>query len=305
MFKTTINVIFIFALIIVNPISNNNAVVYSQTSGSYPEFVETGIASWYGPGFHGRKTANGERFNTNELTAAHKTLPFNTILKVTNLENDRYTIVRVNDRGPYARGRIIDLSYAAKSEIGMKGLAKVKIEIVNPEVNTEKTISEDLTSLSFFKDAISISHKIYLKFQDNKSKYSETKFKTQDILRDMISTFKKVKIVLDNSDQELQLQNDNPEIDELKIIDITNNISSINGYSIEIAHFENEIEAEKLIGDLELLNFDDVILVELQNNDSKHYKVYLGYYETSEDAADDIRILNNNGYSTELLKVLG
>ncbi|MBK7255497.1 MAG: septal ring lytic transglycosylase RlpA family protein [Ignavibacteria bacterium] len=72
------------------------------------------MASWYGPGFQGRKTANGERFNTYEMTAAHKTLPFNTLIKVTNLDNGVSTVVRINDRGPFVRGRIIDLSNAAK-----------------------------------------------------------------------------------------------------------------------------------------------------------------------------------------------
>ena len=99
---------------------------------SATNFEEIGIASWYGPGFHGKKTSNGEIFNTRELTAAHKLLPFNTRVKVTNLENGQSVIVRINDRGPFVRDRIIDLSQAAANRIGMikKGTAKVHLQYV-------------------------------------------------------------------------------------------------------------------------------------------------------------------------------
>jgi rare lipoprotein A len=94
--------------------------------------AETGYASWYGGKFHGRTTASGETFDTHSLTAAHKTLPFNTIVKVTNLENGETVRVRINDRGPFVKGRIIDLSMAAAKAIGIlgRGVAPVKIEIV-------------------------------------------------------------------------------------------------------------------------------------------------------------------------------
>lgn len=91
-----------------------------------------GIASWYGPGFHGRTTASGERYNSNALTAAHRSLPFGTKVKVTNLNNGRVVVVRINDRGPYAGRRIIDLSAAAARRLKMvkSGVAPVKIEIL-------------------------------------------------------------------------------------------------------------------------------------------------------------------------------
>jgi rare lipoprotein A len=95
-----------------------------------PFFSQEGTASWYGGAHHGRKTANGERFNMNGMTAAHKSLKMGTVLRVTNLENGRTTTVRVNDRGPYVNGRIIDLSAAAARDLGMKqdGIARVKLE---------------------------------------------------------------------------------------------------------------------------------------------------------------------------------
>jgi rare lipoprotein A len=90
--------------------------------------TQTGIASWYGPGFQGRRTANGERFDTNQLTAAHKTLPFGTRVRVTSLVNGKEVVVRINDRGPFIAGRIIDLSRAAAQAIGLSGVKRVVIE---------------------------------------------------------------------------------------------------------------------------------------------------------------------------------
>lgn len=103
-----------------------------------PGWTETGIASWYGNPYHGRKTSSGEVFDMNQMTAAHRTLPFGAMVKVTNLENRRTVMVRINDRGPFVEGRIIDLSRAAAREIGLlgPGLARVRIELAgytNPE----------------------------------------------------------------------------------------------------------------------------------------------------------------------------
>ncbi len=89
-------------------------------------------ASWYGPGFHGRRTANGEIFNQYAMTAAHKSLPFGTKVKVTNLNNGRSVVIRVNDDGPHIPGRIIDLSQGAAAKIGMlsSGTAPVRLQIL-------------------------------------------------------------------------------------------------------------------------------------------------------------------------------
>jgi rare lipoprotein A len=97
-----------------------------------PEWVQQGPVSWYGPGFHGRRTANGEIFDTHELTMAHRSLDFGSQVRVTNLENGRSVVVRVNDRGPYVRGRVADLSYAAARELGFvdDGVVKARIELL-------------------------------------------------------------------------------------------------------------------------------------------------------------------------------
>lgn len=94
--------------------------------------VQVGKGSWYGKKFQGKLTANGERYNMYTLTAAHRTFPFNSMVKVTNLKNRRSVIVRINDRGPYHGGRIIDLSYLAAKKLGYmkKGVAKLKIKLL-------------------------------------------------------------------------------------------------------------------------------------------------------------------------------
>lgn len=93
--------------------------------------AQTGIASWYGHPHHGRKTASGERYNMHGLSAAHRTIKLGTNVKVTNLKNGKSVIVKINDRGPFVRGRILDLSHGAKLKLAMDGTTKVKIDIID------------------------------------------------------------------------------------------------------------------------------------------------------------------------------
>ena len=121
---------------ITEPVVTENMVTVEEETitadRSLVEFVDKGNmkASWYGPGFHGHKTANGEVYDQNSFTAAHKSLKFGTLLKITNLKNNKSVVIRINDRGPYIHGRDLDLSKAAASELGMvrKGVAKLKVE---------------------------------------------------------------------------------------------------------------------------------------------------------------------------------
>lgn len=97
---------------------------------NYPlGYVERGVASWYGPGFHGHKTANGEDYDMHQLTAAHRTLPLGSVLLVRSLTSGRTVTVRVNDRGPFAKGRILDLSLAAAQTLAMTGAGTDRIEL--------------------------------------------------------------------------------------------------------------------------------------------------------------------------------
>ncbi|MCH8569292.1 MAG: septal ring lytic transglycosylase RlpA family protein [Balneolales bacterium] len=113
------------------------------------QLFERGEASWYGPGFHGNQTANGERYNQNHMTAAHRTLPFGTVVRVRNMNNGKWVDVRINDRGPYARGRIIDLSRAAAQRIDMiqSGVAPVEVYILSSEtpINRASVAREEFT----------------------------------------------------------------------------------------------------------------------------------------------------------------
>jgi rare lipoprotein A len=103
----------------------------------YPEFDSAydrvGTASWYGPGFHGKYTANGELYNQNDLTAAHPTLPMPSLVRVTNLQTGKSAVIRVNDRGPFKDSRIIDLSKASAKRLGIQGLAKVRVQFLQRE----------------------------------------------------------------------------------------------------------------------------------------------------------------------------
>jgi rare lipoprotein A len=104
----------------------------SLPAGARPIFVETGVASWYGPPYHNRRGSNGEIYNMNAMTAAHRTLPLGSIVRVTNLKTGQAALVRITDRGPFVQGRILDLSLAAakKLDVWQAGIAKVKVEVM-------------------------------------------------------------------------------------------------------------------------------------------------------------------------------
>jgi rare lipoprotein A len=121
------------------------------------QFVERGIASWYGPGFHGKRTANGERYDMHRLTAAHRSLPFGSIVEVRNLDNGKRVRVRINDRGPFVRGRIIDLSYTAAKRIGMigNGTARVELRLIHRGGRAEPVPSSYVVQVGAYRD---VSH---------------------------------------------------------------------------------------------------------------------------------------------------
>jgi rare lipoprotein A len=118
---------------------NSCATALALTAPTAAARADTiGTASYYGKGFHGRVAANGERFNMHALTAAHRSLPFGTRLQITNMANGRSVVVRIQDRGPYIRGRVLDLSYGAACELDMvdSGLAQVRIAALDSEPAT-------------------------------------------------------------------------------------------------------------------------------------------------------------------------
>ena len=123
------------------------------------DYDETGIASWYGSKFHGRKTANGEAYDMNGVSAAHKTLPLPTIVRVTNLENGRSLKLRINDRGPYAHGRIIDLSRRASQLLGFQkqGTARVRVAVLSDESRTLAARMKGQTELANLGSPITVN----------------------------------------------------------------------------------------------------------------------------------------------------
>jgi len=138
-------------------------IVRTTTTPEGKDNIGDGIASWYGPDFHGKQTANGETYNMNDLTAAHKTLPFNTVVLVENQENGQTVVVRINDRGPYVGNRIIDLSRKAAEEIDMinSGTANVRLYLVDEgdrpitshNISSKETFTVQLASFENEREA--------------------------------------------------------------------------------------------------------------------------------------------------------
>src|SRR6266481_2787799 len=116
------------------PMAPKTAKTAQKVTKAEPKPYQVGNASWYGKQFHGRTTASGEDFDMFEFTAAHKTLPLGTFVKVTNLKNHKWIIVRINDRGPYVGSRIMDLSYSAARMLNFRdGVERIRIDLIQPE----------------------------------------------------------------------------------------------------------------------------------------------------------------------------
>jgi rare lipoprotein A len=172
--------------------------------------TQTGPASWYGSKYHGRKTSSGERYNKNDMTAAHKTLPFGTKVKVTNLANNETVVLRINDRGPFVGNRIIDVSEVAaqKLNIHSRGVAKVKVEVIElPDngvaLNNSTGTGEFSIQLgSFTKAEYALEHSNKLKAIDKSIQVELMEGKLKDI------TVHQIKVGRFNNKQEAEAFND-------------------------------------------------------------------------------------------------
>ena len=143
-------------------------VSYEKNIASKFSFKLKGTASYYADKFHGRLTANGERFNMNDYSAAHKSLPFGTILKVTNIKNNKSTLVRINDRGPYVGNRIIDLSKKAAHDIDGLGLSFIRAEGFENSNNTLKNLEDDyLFGYSYNNELLTVKASSVKKIDSN------------------------------------------------------------------------------------------------------------------------------------------
>jgi len=157
--------------------------------------LQSGIASWYGSKFHGKATANGETYNMNDFTAAHRTLPFNTVVKIENMENGKSVVVRINDRGPYVGDRVIDLSRRAAREIDMEnsGTARVQIFLVEDgdrpvtdRVTNKETYTVQLASFNSEGDANTFSARV------NNSRVERVAFGNSTAYRVYYGTFSSI-----------------------------------------------------------------------------------------------------------------
>jgi rare lipoprotein A len=135
-----------------NPYVIKGVRYFPEIDGDYDE---TGVASWYGPGFHTKTTANGETYDQNDLTAAHKTLPMPSYVRVTNLENGRAIVLRVNDRGPYAHGRVIDVSKRAAQLLGFEGQGTAKVRVRIVDQGTSGFVADKPVTTQVERDAVS------------------------------------------------------------------------------------------------------------------------------------------------------
>jgi rare lipoprotein A len=147
--RTRHAVAFLFTLLPLASACTRNAKPTLVPTPGVP--YQRGSASWYGPSFHGRRTANGERYDMHALTAAHPSLPFGTLLTVRNADNGREVVVRVNDRGPYSRGRILDVSYEAANRLGMVGPGTAIVELF-PGLEDDVTLPRFTVQAGAFGD---------------------------------------------------------------------------------------------------------------------------------------------------------
>lgn len=297
---------------------------YSKGDPTGSSFVEIGEASWYGPGFQGRKTANGERFDTYEFTAAHKTLPFGTLLKVTNLENNLYTVVRINDRGPFIRGRIIDLSKASKEAIGMGGTTQVKIEQITDEtaemlrqgidpnelIDISEIDTNEFKTTELLNDDVDADSKVFVEFTGEDGTSSD--FELNKNLKQKGNL--KIKVVTPKTEEdkveESNLYQQITDIDSLiTFYDISNQLAVVKGFSIEVGIYTDKSFADRRIGRLERDGFSKIYLEEIVVTDpvsqtkTTTYKVLAGLFEKQKAAKKDLKTLTKLKYQPKLVKI--
>lgn len=297
---------------------------YSNGDPTGSSFVEIGEASWYGPGFQGRKTANGERFDTYEFTAAHKTLPFGTLLKVTNLENNLYTVVRINDRGPFIRGRIIDLSKASKEAIGMGGTTQVKIEQITDEtaellrqgidpdelIDITEIDTNEFKTTELLNDDVDADSKVFVEFTSEDGTSGD--FELNKNLKQKGNL--KIKVVTPKTEEdkveESNLYQQITDIDSLiTFYDISNQLALVKGFSIEVGIYTDKSFADRRIGRLERDGFTKIYLEEIVVTDpvsqtkTTTYKVLAGLFEKQKAAKKDLKTLTKLKYQPKLVKI--
>jgi rare lipoprotein A len=235
-------------------------------------YQEEGYASWYGQKFHGHTTANGETFDMFALTAAHKTLPLPSFLRVTNLENNKTTTVRVNDRGPFHDDRILDLSYGAAKKLGFhsKGVTRVKVEIIHVSKDGIVTIGNNTQAETRLaaNDNNTDNHTL----QTSVASSTIANNRSTSELRESMGNGPQV--LEESLDDTLLFVQVTATSDESKARDLATGLSNLlqvpnsipkldNIYRLHLGPVENEQSAQKLIQALQKIGFDTAFQVEL------------------------------------------
>lgn len=244
-----------------------------------------GIASWYGPDFHSKKTSNGEIYDMYDMTAAHKTLPMNTVVRVDNLENGKSIVVRINDRGPFVRGRIIDLSNKAAREIEMigKGTANVKLTVLgyNGEIENKDAPYSELpkndTSNLVRNEKLDVLEPLEIK----EKAISSTKVPVIAPVNRPINNKAITKPITTN------VNNSN------------NNVLSAGRYSIQVGAFGQESGANKIKQDYQRKFMNNKVDVKkVLSNGKTLFKVIIGGFDSSEKAQS---FKNSNGFESAIV----
>lgn len=263
--------LFILCLIVITHVFANNT--------SY------GIASYYGTYFHGRPTASGEKYDQYKLTAAHKTLPLGTIVKVTNTQNDKSVILKVNDRGPYIKGRIIDVSTKAAELLGFrnKGTTYVKVEVVNEDENNEDELVAEFKNKEVNNTASTYTEQEKLSWKDIPT----------------VDDKQKENLPKDNSDKKEDVSNNSNNdaihrnyYDMATLLDKTN----VGMYGIDLGKFYNLDEIINLIKKLQAEHKQPLFYEEIEVEGQKAMKLTIGKFQ-NRAYADAFKLKLNNEFS--------
>ena len=243
------------------------------------DYEETGIASWYGDDFHNKRTANGETYDMRAVTAAHRTLPLPSIVRVTNLENGKSIIARVNDRGPYVKNRIIDLSEKGAELLGYKnkGTARVKVEILERESKAikEAMLSPNNSSPTYGNATIPYSN-------------------TQPVSKAQVSSSTKYEISTSNR-RPLQYTSEiSLASNTATNVNIPNNVNE-GPYFVQVGAFSDYDKAKQMAANMK--RFGNVSIYEAYLSKNGVYRVRLGAYQSKEEAMKILDRVLDYGHS--------
>lgn len=222
-------------------------------------FEQEGSASWYGQKFHGHKTANGEIFDMFALTAAHKTLPLPSFIKVSNLDNGKTAIVRVNDRGPFHGDRVLDLSYGAAKKLGYHkhGVARIKLEVIHVAENGDIRLGKNLDLLSYNNGELIANAKVIA--PSTSSSQTTTVSAQQSMLVAQQSGYFVQVMAMSNGEKAKSLATGLSNL--LQVPNMVPKIANI--YKLQLGPLVNEQKAKRIIQELKKIGFEQAFTVEV------------------------------------------